>query len=114
MAQQFELPKADELLAPFKALNELALSNAEKLVSMQSKNFEKYSKIALSSLQEAAQVSDLEQSQAYFTKQGEVSKKVAEDMAADMKEVAELGQAYAAEVQKLMSESVSKATEKAA
>ena len=110
MAQQFELPKAEELLAPVKALNELAIANAEKLVALQSKNFEKYSKIALSSLQEASAVADLEQSQAYFKKQGEVSKQVAEDFAADMKEVAELGQAYVAEVQKVVSENVAKAS----
>ncbi len=114
MAQKYELPKAEEFLAPFKALNEVTLANAEKLVALQSKNFEKYSKIALSSLQEAAKVSNLQQSQAYFTKQGEVSKQVAEDFAADLKEVAELGQSYVAEVQKLVSEGVATATKKAA
>lgn len=104
MAKQFELPNAEEFLAPLKALNELAIANTEKLVALQSKNFEKYSKIALSSLQEASQIADLEQSQEYFKKQGEVSKQVAEDLAADAQEVAELGQSYAAEVQKMVTE----------
>lgn len=114
MVQNIEMPKADEMLAPFKAFNELALANVEKLVAMQTKNFEKYSKIALGSLQEATKVSDLEQSQAYFTKQGEISKKVAEDFAADMKAVVELSQSYMEDAQKLVSENVTKATKKAA
>ena len=114
MTQKIEMPKAEEILAPFKAFNELALANVEKLVAMQTKNFEKYSKIALSSMQEAAKITDLEQSQAYFTKQGELSKKVAEDFAADMKAIAELGQSYLTDAQKLVSENVAKATKKAA
>ncbi|MCB1757699.1 MAG: phasin family protein [Gammaproteobacteria bacterium] len=109
MAQQFAFPQAEEFLAPFKAFNELALANAEKLVALQSKNFEKYSQLALSNLQEAVQVSDLEQSKAYFAKQGDLSKQVAEDLTADLKEVIELGQAFTADVQKLMSENVAKA-----
>lgn len=113
MAQKIELPKAEELLAPFKSLNELAIANAEKLVALQSKNFEKYSKIALSSMKEASEITDLEQSQAFFQKQGELSKKAADDIAADLKEVAEMSQAYASEVQKVVTESISKTAEKA-
>ena len=103
-----EFPKAEELLAPMKALNELALSNAEKMIKLQSQNFEKYSKLALGTMQEATSVRDLEASKAFFTKQGEVSKKVAEDMAADMKTYADLGQSYMAEVQKVVSENIAK------
>lgn len=112
MAQKFELPNADEMMAPFKALNDLAMANAEKLVALQSKNFEKYSKMALSSVQEASTLTDMDQSQAYLAKQGELSKKAAEDIAADLKAVAEMSQAYAAEVQKVVAEGVEKAGQK--
>ncbi|MDO6462106.1 phasin family protein [Granulosicoccaceae sp. 1_MG-2023] len=103
-----EFPKADELLAPMKALNELALSNAEKMIKLQSQNFEKYSKLALNNFQEASTVSDVEASKAFFSKQGELSKKVAEDVAADLKTFADLGQSYVAEVQKVVSENIAK------
>ena len=108
MAPTFEFPNAEEMLAPFKTLNELAMANAEKLVSLQSKNFEKYSNIVLSNMKEAAQVSDLEQSKAFFEKQAELSKQVAEDFAADVQEITDLGKEYATEVQKLVTENVEK------
>ena len=108
MAQSFELPNIDALIAPYKALNELAQANVEKLVALQAKNFGKYSEMALTSAKEASALTDLEQSQAYLAKQGELSKKVAEDIAADLKAVAEMSQAYAVEAQKVISESAKK------
>lgn len=108
MAQSFELPNIDALIAPYKALNDLAQANVEKLVALQTKNFSKYSEMALNSVQEASKLTDMEQSQAYLAKQGELSKKVAEDIAADLKTVAEMSQAYAVEAQKVVSENASK------
>lgn len=108
MAQSFELPNIDALIAPYKALNELAQANVEKLVALQTKNFSKYSEMALNSVQEAAKLTDMDQSQAYLAKQGELSKKVAEDIAADLKTVADMSQAYAAEAQKVVAENASK------
>lgn len=113
MAQPFTFPQADEFLAPFKAFNELALANAEKMVALQSKNFEKYSQLTLSNMQEAAKLTDLEQSKAYFAKQSDLGKKIAEDFTADMKEVVALGQAFTADVQKLVTENIAKASKTA-
>ena len=108
MANSFELPNIDALIAPYKALNDLAQANVEKLVALQTKNFTKYSEMALNSVKEASALTDMEQSQAYLAKQAELNKKVAEDMAADLKAVAEMSQAYAAEAQKVVAESAKK------
>ncbi len=108
MAQSFELPNIDALMAPYKVLNELAQANVEKLVALQTRNLAKYSTLALNSVQEVSKLTDIKQSQAYFDKQGELSKKVAEDIAADLKVVAEMSQAYAAEAQKVVADSAKK------
>ena len=81
------------------------------MVALQSKNFEKYSALVLANMKEAAQVSDLEQSKAFFEKQADLSKQVAEDFAADVQEFAELGKEYAEEMQKLVTENVEKLTQ---
>ena len=108
MAQAFEFPNVDAFMAPYKALNELALANAEKLITLQSGNYIKYSNIALASLKEAAAVTDVEQSQAYFKKQTELSTKVAEDVKADVNVVAEIAKAYVDELQSVVAESAKK------
>ncbi|HBR99208.1 MAG TPA: hypothetical protein DD979_17795 [Gammaproteobacteria bacterium] len=110
MTPTFDVPNAEEIFAPYKALSDLALANAEKLVSLQSKNFLKYSNVVIANLKEAAQCTDMDQSREFFEKQADLSKQVAEDFSADMKEVAEIGQAYAVEVQKLFSENAEKVT----
>ncbi len=118
MTNQFELPKfdfaqAEEFFAPYKALNNSALANTEKLVALQAANFVKYSNIALNNLKEAATVTDLEQSQAFFKKQAEVAQEVAENLKADGQEIVELGQAYAVEAQSVFTANVEKAVEAA-
>lgn len=103
-----ELQKTADLIAPMKALNELALSNAEKMIKLQTSSYEKYSTLALDTLQEATSVSDLESSRSFLTKQADVSKKVAADLTDEMKAYAELGNAYLKEIQKVMSDSLAK------
>ena len=118
MANQFELPKfdlaqAEELFAPIKALNALALANTEKLVSLQAASFVKYSNVALSNLKAASEVSDLEGSKAFFENQAKVAQQVAEDVKADVQEVVALNKAYLAEVQSVFQSNVEKAVEAA-
>ena len=111
MKTPVDYQNAEELLEPVKALNTLALQNVEKLVALQSKYFAKYSAILLENIKEASEVKDLEQSKVFFEKQGELSKKVAEDFSADVKEVAELTSAYAADVRAVISANVEKAVD---
>ncbi len=108
MIKSFELPKVDTLVTPYKALNELALANIEKLIALQTKNLEKYSTLALNSVKEASAVTDVDKSQAYFKKQAELSKKVAEDVKADVDVVSDMSKAYVAELQSIVAASVKK------
>ncbi len=102
MAKSFELPNIDALMAPYKALNELAMANAEKLISVQSANYVKYSNMALASLKEAAVVTNVEKSKAYFKKQADLTRQVTEDLGSDVNVVAEMGNAYVAELQSVL------------
>ncbi len=118
MINQFELPKfdiaqAEEFFAPFKALNALALANTEKLVALQATNFTKYSNVALANLKEAAAVTTPDQSQEYFKKQADIAQQVATDLQADLQDIAELNNAYFAEVQSVFQTNVEKAVEAA-
>ncbi len=113
MIKQFELPKAEELLAPYKTLTTLAIANTEKLVALQSKNFQKYSAVAIENFKKAAEVSDIEQAQAYFKNQAEVAQELAEGVKADTQEALELNKAYFSEVQSVFSANVEKAVEAA-
>ncbi len=108
MTKAFELPNVDALVAPYKALNELALANAEKLVALQSANYVKYSNLVLANLKEAAALTDIEQSKAFAEKQVELSKKIAEDVKADANVVVEIGKAYVAELQSVVAASAKK------
>ena len=109
MAQSFELPNVDTLVAPYKALNELALANAEKLIALQSANYVKYSNVVLASLKSASEISDVEQSKTFIEKQTAVSQQVAEDVKADVQVVADMGKAYVAELQSVVAASAKKA-----
>ena len=118
MTNFFEIPtvdqaKVEEFFAPYKALNALALANAEKLITLQASNFVKYSNIALNSVKEAGEISDLAASKAYFEKQSEVAKQVAADVQADVQVVAELNKAYFDEVKSVYEANVEKAVEAA-
>ncbi len=105
---------ADKLLAPVVALNKIALAKTEKLVNLQIAAVEKYSGVALASWKQALAANDPAAFQKYVAKQSEVAKGLVEDMLADAKTVAELGQEAAKEVQKVLSENLTKATKKAA
>ena len=113
MFPTFEMPKAEEFLAPFQSLNALAMSNMEALVALQTKNFEKYSTLTLATIKEASAITDIEQSKAFMEKQAELSKQVTEELTADATTVVEMSKAYTAEVQKLVAANVEKATEAA-
>lgn len=118
MINQFELPKfdlsqAEVFIAPYKALNNLAIANTEKLVALQAANVVKYTNVAIGNLKEAATITDVEGSKAFFEKQAEVAQQVAEDVRADVQEVTEINKAYIAEVQSVFQANVEKAVEAA-
>lgn len=92
-------------LAPVQKLNALGVANAEKLAALQIKSLEAYSKLGISQLKAAMAVQDIAGFQAYLADQQEVVKTVSEKLVADAKTVAELGEQFTAEAQKVAKES---------
>lgn len=101
-------------LAPYQKLSALAVENIEKLVELQIKSLETYSKLGLSQFKAALTVQDIAGLQAYLADQQEVAKVVGEKLTADAKSVAELGEKFSAEAQKVAKESFKAAGLKAA
>ena len=109
VTKQFE-----EALAPVKALNKLALENVERVVELNLDSMRKYADVVLDSWKGALAVSDIKSGQEYLAKQGQVAQEVVKSLAEDAKAAAEIGQEYARDVQKVVTESVTKASKKAA
>jgi phasin family protein len=103
-----------ELLAPAKTLNELALAKVERVVDLHLQAATRLSNIMLAASKEAIEVHDVAGAQAFLERRQEVARQVAQDMARDAQTVAELGKEYAEEAGKLVAESVSKYTKVAA
>ncbi len=102
------------MFAPVKALNELALANIEKLVELNLATMHRYSDVALDAWKAALEVKDADGMREYVARQGEVAKEVVEGMVADAKEVAKLSQDYASSAQKIVSDKTTEAVKKAA
>ncbi len=106
--------QTEDLLSVVKTLNGLAVANVERLIDLQIDGLRKYSDVALASWKDALAVKDIESGQAYFAKQGQVAQDVVKNLAEDAKVVAEIGNEYANEVQKVVADSVATVTKKAA
>ena len=105
---------AERFLAPVRSLNELALSNANKLVDLQLDNTRKYASLVLDSLKEAAAVKDAEGAKSYVLGQVEAYRKLGESLSADSEALVQLSSDYAAEVQKIAAASVKNLPKRAA
>jgi hypothetical protein len=94
--------KIDEnVFKPIKAVNELALKNAEKLAQIQVKAVRKNLEVALASARDALDVKSPEEAQAYFQRQAEVAREVMEAVIIDSKAIAKLGEDAVAEMAKI-------------
>lgn len=91
--------------APVQKLSALGLANAEKLTALQIKSFEAYSKLALSQIKAALSVQDADSLQTYLADQQKAVKTVSDKLVADAKSIAELGEEFTAEAQKVAKES---------
>jgi phasin family protein len=103
-----------ELLAPAKALNELAMSTVERVVDLQLQVAARLSSAMLATSKEALEVQDVAGAQAYFEKRREVAAQVGQDLAKDAQTIVELGKEYAEGAGKVMTANVSKFTKAAA
>ena len=101
MNEQFE-----KYMTPVRELNNLAIANLEKLVGMQVKYIEDSVKVGLERLKSASTTSDAEGFKSYITTQVEVSKQLTERALEDSRTVAELGNTYATEVQKVVKDAL--------
>lgn len=108
MTPTFDFEKA---LAPSKAFTALSIAKTESLIALNTALLTKYSNLTLANVKSAMEIKDLEAAQAFFAKQGDVAKEVAETMMEDGKAVAKIGEEYTAEVQKLVTETSKEAVE---
>lgn len=104
----------EELARPFKSLTELTLSNFETIAKLNTDLSIKYANIYVENVLSALKVTDQEAAKDYAEKQPKLLKEVVENLAADSKAYAELGQKYTADLQKVISSEVTKASKKAA
>ncbi len=106
--------QADEVLAVVKEANKLTLANVERLVDLNIESVRKYADVVLGSWKDALAISDLESGQEYIAKQGKVAQEVVKNLADDAKVVAEIGQEYATDMQKVVATNVANVTKKVA
>ena len=91
--------KTEELFAPVRSLNALALTSVERVVDLQLTSVRKYATVALDSAKAAAAVKDLEGAKSF---------------AADGKVLVEMGKDYSKEVQAIVKSGLEKAMKVAA
>lgn len=108
------IPSFEELVAPVVAFNKIALSYTEKLVELNLTVLRKQADVAIAGWRGALEVKDVAEVKDYLTQQGEVAREVVEGYVADAKVVTQLNQEVAEEVRKVVDESITKVSKKAA
>lgn len=96
MNEQFE-----KYAVPLKELNELNVKNTETFVEMQLKQSEESTKVNLDQLKAASQVTDADSLKSFLESQAEVSQQLNARVAENTRAVVEMGNIYAAEMQKI-------------
>ena len=108
------IPSFEELVAPVVAFNKIALSYTEKLVELNLTVLRKQADVAIAGWRGALEVKDVAEVKDYLTQQGEVAREVVEGYVADAKVVTQLNQEAAEEVRKVVDESITNVSKKAA
>jgi phasin family protein len=101
--------QAGQMMAPVRAMNEVAVEQAEKLVKLQANAFQNYSKLALDHWRNALKVNDAESMKEFASAHRAYVETVTEKATKDANAVMELGNDYVAEVQKILKDSAAKA-----
>ncbi len=104
----------EEMFAPFKSFNEIALSYTEKMIDLNMSVMRKQTEATLSAWREALSLKDPSAMQGYLTNRGEVSRELANSYMEDMKAATALSQEAAEEVRKVFESSIKQATNEAA
>jgi phasin family protein len=108
------IPSFEEFVAPAVALNKIAIGYTEKLVDLNLTVLRKQADVAIAGWRGALEVKDVAEVKDYLTQQGEVAREVVEGYVADAKVVTQLNQEAAEEVRKVVDESITKVSKKAA
>ncbi|MDX1527741.1 MAG: phasin family protein [Gammaproteobacteria bacterium] len=101
--------QADRMMAPVRAMNEVAVEKTEKLVKLQANAFQSYAKMAIDHWRDALKVKDADSAKDFMSKQRAYVESVAEKANKDASAMMELGNDYVAEVQKILKDSAAKA-----
>jgi len=99
--------KSDELLAPVQKLNQLNVSNMEKLLALQTASLKAYSELGSNRIKAALEINDAAALTEYLSGQVEFAKTLSEQVISDAKTTAEFSKEYSAEVQKIAEENIS-------
>ncbi|MCP4125959.1 MAG: phasin family protein [Gammaproteobacteria bacterium] len=99
--------RADEFLAPVQKLNQLNISNMEKLLALQTASLQVYSELGTNRLKAAFEINDAPALVDYLSGQVEFTKTISEQVISDTKITAEFSKEYGTEVQKIAEENVS-------
>ncbi len=106
MAKNEIVKTTEEMMAPVRALNELALTQATRFVEMQFGFARKYADLGLATFKAATTVTDADSARRYFTEQAEAARKASETALADAKALSQLGVDYMVEAQKIVKDSI--------
>ena len=102
------------VVAPVVEINKIALSYTEKLVEMNLAVIRKQADAALAGWRAALSVKDAAGAKDYLTAQSEAARGLVEGYVADAKAVSQINQEVAADVRKVVTESIEKASKQAA
>ena len=106
--------QTEEMLAPVKEFNKLAVANVEKLAQLQLSSLKEYSALGIAQLKALSEISGPASLQEYVGKQTAFMKSVSEKMSSDARAVAEISKEFGASAQQIAKESVESMTAKAA
>lgn len=108
MKNEAILEQADAMMAPVRAMNEVAVEKTEKLVKMQAAAFQNYAKLAIDHWREALKVNDVDSMKDFMSKQRVYVESVTDKATKDANAMMELGNDYVSEVQKILKDSAAK------
>ena len=107
------LPNVDMFVAPVVKTNKLAVANLEKLVAFQISSLQTYVDISLAQMKSAAEVSNLQELQAFYKSQMDVAANLRQKVMDDFKALTDLGNGFKDDFTKLAEENVSELKVKA-
>lgn len=108
MAKNDIVKSTEEMMAPVRALNELALEHATRVIDMQLSLARKYADMGLASFKAVTTVTDADSAKTYLADQTEAVRKSSESVMADAKAFGQLNVEYVTEAQKIVKEGLGK------